>query len=103
MKLEKMLEIGSDILSNIAPVRAVRATVVTIAKKPLGKSLSQLSSLPSLLRKVLSFTKVVFEKVRTKKGTPIIVSQNTTEARYGKSLVCGFVPTIANAILVHTE
>ena len=99
MKLEKMLEIGSDILSNIAPVRAVRATVVTIVKKPLGKSLSQLSSLPSLLRKVLSFTKVVFEKVRTKKGTPIIVSQNTTEARYGKSLVCGFVPTIANAIL----
>ena len=103
MKLEKMLEIGSDILSNIAPVRVVSATVVTIVKKPLGKSLSQLSSLPSLLRKVLSFTKVVFEKVRTRKGTPIIVSQNSTEARYGKSLVCGFVPTIANAILVHTE
>ena len=99
MKLEKMLEIGSDILSNIVPVRAVSATVVTIVKKPLGKSLSQLSSLPSLLRKVLSFTKVVFEKVRTRKGTPIIVSQNTTEARYGKSLVCGFVPTIANAML----
>ena len=99
MKLEEILETRSDILSNIAPVRAVSTIVVTIVKKPLGKSLSQLSSLPSLFRKVLSFTKVVFEKVRTKKGTPIIVSQNTTEARYGKSLVCGFVPTIANAML----
>jgi hypothetical protein len=98
MKIEKILEIGSDILSNIAPVRAVSATVVTIVKKPLGKSLSQLSSLPSLLRKVLSFTKVVLEKVRTKKGIPIIVSQNTMEARYGKFLVCGFVPTIANTM-----
>lgn len=82
-------------LSSKAPVRAVRAMVVAIMASPLGVSLLLSISLPSLFRKVFSFTNCVFEKCLTISGTAIKVNHITKDAVYGKSLAFEGSPTIA--------
>jgi soluble lytic murein transglycosylase-like protein len=87
MIVATIVGIAVPILSNIAPVRTVKATVVTMIGKRVGKSFFMSISLPSLVRKILSLIKVVFEKKNIVNGTNIKVSQNTTEAMIGKSLI----------------
>lgn len=82
-----ILGITVPILSRIAPVRTVKTTVVTTIGKRVGKSFSISISLPSLVRKILSFTKVVFENKTTVSGTIIRVSKNRAVAMLGKFLV----------------
>ena len=65
MIVATIVGIAVPILSNIAPVRTVKATVVTMIGKRVGKSFFMSISLPSLVRKILSFTKVVFENKNT--------------------------------------
>ncbi len=84
---DAIVGIAAPILSKTAPVRTVKATVVTMIGKRVGKSFFMSISLPSLVRKILSFTKVVFENKNTVSGTIIRVSQNTIEAMIGKSLI----------------
>jgi len=81
------LGIVVPILSRIAPVRTVKATVVTTIGKRVGKSFVMSISLPSLVRKILSLTKVVFENKNTVSGTIIRVSRNRAVAILGKSLI----------------
>lgn len=81
------LGIAVPILSRIAPVRTVKATVVTTIGKRVGKSFVMSISLPSLVRKILSFTKVVFENKNTVSGTIIRVSKNRAVAMLGKALI----------------
>jgi len=87
MIVATIVGIAVPILSNIAPVRTVKATVVTMIGKRVGNSFFMSISLPSLVRKILSLIKVVFEKKNIANGTNIKVSQNTTEAMIGKSLI----------------
>ena len=82
-----ILGIAVPILSRIAPVRTVKATVVTTIGKRVGKSFVMSISLPSLVRKILSFTKVVFENKNTVSGTIIRVSKNSAIAMLGKALI----------------
>ena len=89
-----LLAVFANVLSNKAPVKAVKAMVVIIVKKPFGK----LSSLPSISKKILSLTKVVFEPNLTRVGTPIKVNQNITVDQYENSPLGSLIPEIANVI-----
>ena len=82
-----ILGIAVPILSRIAPVRTVKIAVVTMIGKRVGKSFFISISLPSLVRKILSLTKVVFENKNTVSGTIIRVSKNSAVPMLGKALI----------------
>jgi len=75
----------SNIL-NLSKINPVIANANTVSKNITPKSGMFFSgiTLPSLFKKILSFTKVVLEKRLTKNGTPKIVAQNKNEIQYEK-------------------
>ena len=61
------------------PVSAVNPTVDNTKNNILGKRFAASNSIPSLFLKIVSLTKVVFEKCLTRSGTPMMVTQNVNE------------------------
>lgn len=62
--------------SRMLPVKADNPTVDNTNNKTLGARFVVSNSIPSLFLKIVSLTKVVFEKCLTKRGTPRIVNQD---------------------------
>jgi hypothetical protein len=81
---------------NLSKRNPVIANANTVSKNITPKSGMFFSgiTLPSLFKKILSFTKVVLEKRLTKNGTPTMVAQNKNEIQYEK-LFC-LLPMLAS-------
>ena len=90
---------GTPCLSQNKPTRIILAIVLATVKNMFGRLFLRFSFLPSLFKKILSLTYVVFEKYLTSNGTPKTVIQNTSDARYGKSFSCGLGPIIVKAVI----
>jgi soluble lytic murein transglycosylase-like protein len=74
-------------LSHSSPVITTLAIMNIIISPKSGTLFSAIKS-PSLFKKILSFTKVVFEKCLTNSGTPIIIAQKKKEIQYEKEFCC---------------
>lgn len=75
-------DISTNLLSKITPAKAANANVLTMVKNLLGRTFATSNSLPSLVKNIVSLTKVVLEKYLTNNGTPKSVSQDVTKLKF---------------------
>jgi hypothetical protein len=91
-------DICDNFLSKIVPNKAVNTSVLTLVKNLLGSFFATSNSLPSLVKNIVSLTKVVLVKYLTNKGTPRIVSQNIQVDQYENFCGDWLIPEIVKAI-----
>jgi hypothetical protein len=84
VNIKKLTASGTcnNFLSKITPVKAINTIVLTMVKSLLGRTFATSNSLPSLVKNIVSLTKVVLEKYLTNNGTPKSVSQDVTKLKF---------------------
>jgi len=93
-------DICDNFLSKITPVKAINTSVLTMVKSLLGRTVATSNSLPSLVKNIVSLTKVVLEKYLINNGTPRIVSQNIPLDQYENFCGDWLIPEIVKAIAI---